>query len=390
MSQSLPTIPVAKPVLGEEEAAAAREAILSGWVTQGPQVAAFEKEFAEYVGTPHACAVSSCTTALHLALLGVGVTCGDEVITVSHSFIATANAIRYCGAKPVFVDIDPLTFNMDPARIEAAITPRTKAILPVHQVGLPCDMDAIMAVAHRHHLPVIEDAACAIGSEILVNGRWEKIGKPHGTVACFSFHPRKLLTTGDGGMLTTNDPELDRRFRLLRQHAMSVSDVVRHQANKVIFEEYPMLGYNYRMTDIQAAIGRVQLKRLPGLLTQRREWAACYTQALRDLPGLVAPHVPVYARPNYQTYLVRVTPEFACSRDDLMQRLLDKGISTRRGVMNAHHESAYADFGPYCLPESERARDTAIQLPLFGGMQQADLERVLQGLRSACLQEACR
>ncbi len=289
-------IPITKPILGEEEAAAAREAILSGGVTQGPQVAAFEEEFAHYVGASHACAVSSCTTALHLALHALGIRSGHEVITVSHSFIATANAVRYCGARPVFVDIDAITYNMDPALVEAAITPRTKAIMPVHQVGLPCDMLALMKIARKHNLPVIEDAACAIGSEIRIDDRWERIGKPHGTVACFSFHPRKVITTGDGGMLTTNDSSLDRRFRLLRQHAMSIPDTVRHAAKTVIFEEYPEVGFNYRMTDIQAAVGRVQLRRLPEILSPRLELARRYDEALRNIPGS-APHAGIPAQP---------------------------------------------------------------------------------------------
>jgi dTDP-4-amino-4,6-dideoxygalactose transaminase len=376
-----PTIPIAKPELGEEEAAAAREAILSGWVTQGPQVAAFEEAFAHYVGTRHACAVSSCTTALHLALHALGVGPGDEVVTVSHSFIATANVVRYCGATPVFVDVDPTTYNLDPRLLEAAITPRTRAIMPVHQVGLPCDMAAILAVADRHGLPVVEDAACATGSELKVGDRWERIGRPHGTVACFSFHPRKVLTTGDGGMLTTRDPELDAKFRLLRQHGMSVPDTVRHAAKAVIVEEYPILGFNYRMTDIQAAVGRVQLRRLPDLLARRRELAARYDEALADIPGLEPPRRPAYARTNHQSYPVRVTADSSLSRDGWMRALIARGVATRRGIMNAHQEVAYSGFGPFALPRSEEARDTVFLLPLFASLSDEDQGYVIDQLR---------
>ena len=252
-------IPIALPLLGDEEAEAAREAVLSGWVSQGPQVAAFERDFAALVGAPYACAVSNCTTALHLALVALDVGPGDEVITASHSFIATANCVRYCGATPVFVDIDPDTYNIDPDRVAEAITSRTRAIIAVHQMGMPCDLAALVAIADRHGIALIEDAACAAGSQIRMNGGWDRIGKPHGRIACFSFHPRKVITTGEGGMLTTSDPELDRKFRLLRQHGMSVPDTVRHGSPQVIFEDYLAVGFNYRMTDIQAAVGRKQL-----------------------------------------------------------------------------------------------------------------------------------
>jgi dTDP-4-amino-4,6-dideoxygalactose transaminase len=377
-------IPIAKPTLGEEEAAAAREALLSGWVTQGPQVAAFEREFAAYVGAPHACAVSSCTTALHLALHALGVGPGDEVITVSHSFIATANAVRYSGATPVFVDIDPATYNIDPAQVQRAITRRTKVIMPVHQMGMPCDLPAILDIADRHEIPVVEDAACAIGSEVFIEGQWQKIGRPHGRIACFSFHPRKVITTGDGGMLTTADPQLDRRFRLLRQHAMDVPDTVRHSANRVIFEQYPEVGFNYRMTDIQAAVGRAQLRRLPGLLARRRELAERYTRALRDVDAIQPPHVPDAARSNWQSYPVHVTARSPLGRDELMQALLDRGIQTRRGIMNAHQEPAYASASNVALLHSEHARDDVVLLPLWGDMSDVEQGQVIEQLASLC------
>jgi dTDP-4-amino-4,6-dideoxygalactose transaminase len=386
-----------------EEAEAAARPILSGWITQGPEVAAFEREFAAYVGADHACAVSNCTVALHLALLAVGVRPGDEVITVSHSFIATASTIRYCGATPVFVDIQPATFNIDPALIERVITRRTRAILCVHQMGMPCDLAAIVEVAQRHSLPVVEDAACAIGSEIFWQGRWEKIGKPHGDVACFSFHPRKIITTGDGGMITTSNSEWEKQFRLWRQHGMSTTDTARHGASEVIFESYSMLGYNYRLTDIQAAVGREQLKRLPAIIERRRFLAERYAQLLARIGDEVEPPVePAWARSNWQSYCVRLADGY--DQRQVMQLMLDSGIATRRGVMCTHREPAYSQEKWSCgtasgacqcspgscarLSRSEQAQDGAVILPLFHQMTDTMQELVVNCLEECVLREA--
>jgi perosamine synthetase len=373
------SIPVARPFLGREEEDAVLEVLRSGWVSQGPRVAEFERDFAEYVGAPYAVAVSSCTTALHLALIVAGVKPGDEVLCPSLSFIATANAIVYAGATPVFVDIDKSTYNIDPRCIESAITPRTKAILVVHQIGLPAALAEIGDIAKRHGLVVIEDAACAIGSEY----RGQRIGSPYSSIACFSFHPRKILTTGEGGMITTADEEVASRMRRLRQHAMGISDLARHSSTSVMIESYEEVGFNYRMTDLQAAVGLVQLQRLDGMLARRRELALRYSSCLSSLSWLVLPEDSPECRHNFQSYMVRLRSDAPVTRDELMQGLLDRGVSSRRGIMAIHRESPYVDRRwDSRLPVTNLVTDTTVVLPLYHDLATDEQAYIIECLKN--------
>jgi len=375
-------IPITRPALGQPEIDNVVRVVQSGWITQGPEVAAFETDFAAAVGASHAVALSNCTVAIEVALRCLGVGPGDEVITASHSFIATANAIVTVGAKPVFADIEADTYGLDPRAVAAALSPRTKAILAVHQIGMPCDLAGIAAIAGN--VPIVEDAACAIGSEIEWRGRFERIGRPHGIIACFSLHPRKIVTTGDGGMITTADPSIASRVRLLRQHAMSVPDTVRHHSDRVVFESYTEPAYNYRMTDLQAAVGRPQLARLDAIVAERRRLADRYAVALRDNPVLAPPTERSSARSNWQSYPTTLRSSSALGQVEVMQRLMDAGVACKRGVANAHQEPAYAErpkiwaAGP--LPVSERMRDTTVLLPLFHGMTEAEQGGVIAAL----------
>jgi dTDP-4-amino-4,6-dideoxygalactose transaminase len=370
-------IPVARPSFGREEEEAVAEVLRSGWVAQGPRVAKFEERFAEYVGAKHAVAVSSCTTALHLALVSSGIGPGDEVLCPSFSFIATANAIVYAGARPVFVDIDRTTYNIDPVRLEEAVTPRTRAILVVHQVGLPAALDEIVAIAERRDLLVLEDAACAVGSEY----RGRRIGAPHTALACFSFHPRKILCTGEGGMITTKDADRAALLRRLRQHAMSVSDLARHKSGGVVIESYNQLGYNYRMTDLQAALGLVQLRRLDDFLARRQYLAARYTERIAPLGWLSPPKEPEGGRHNFQSYMVRLPPSALITRDALMKGLLKRGIATRRGVMAIHREPPYKNpCWEERLPQTNAATDETIILPLFHQMTEEEQDYIIDAI----------
>lgn len=367
-------IPIAKPYLTKEEAQAAYDVILSGWVTQGPKVQEFEEKFASYVGSSYAVAVSSCTTALHLALIVAGVKLGDEVICPSMSFIATANAIIYAGATPVFAEVNK-HFNIDAKHAETLINSKTKAILIVHQLGMPADIDAFKNICKKHNLILIEDAACAIGSVY----KGQRIGS-HSELVCFSFHPRKVITTGDGGMIATSNPKYYKRIKALRQHAMSVNDLERYKSRQIIFEEYPEIGYNYRMTDIQAAVGIKQLEKLDWLITERRKIAFQYHKGLNNCGYLELPLEEDGFFSNYQSYAVTLKDTSSISRDNIMQALLDKGITTRRGVMTAHTEKAYNKYD-FKLPISEFLSNSSIVLPLYVGMTVSEQELVINNLK---------
>jgi dTDP-4-amino-4,6-dideoxygalactose transaminase len=368
-------IPVMIPMLGEEEAQAAADAVRSGWVAQGPRVARFEQEFAALVGTAHGVAVSSCTTALHLALVLLDVGPGDEVIVPSLSFIATANAVRYTGATPIFADVELTTGNLTVETIDAVRTERTRAVIAVHQGGVPFDTAALRKAADGWGVGLVEDAACAAGSTAY--------GQSVGTgaaIAAWSFHPRKVITTGEGGMVTVDDAEGAARLRRLREHGMNVSAADRHASAQPVLEAYLETAYNYRMTDIQAAVGLVQLGRLPGLVAQRRELAGRYQELLSDIGGLVPVRDPAYGQTNYQAFWV-LLDGFPVGRDEVLAELAAKGVSARRGIMAAHLEPAYADVIPEPLPVTERLTRDSLILPLHHALTDDDQQYIVGILR---------
>jgi len=374
------TIPVAKPWFSELEEQILLETLRSGWVAQGPRVKAFEQAVADYVAVPYAIATNSCTSALQLGLEILGVGAGHEVIVPSFTFVATANAVVHRGATPVFIDIDPKTYNIDPKAITAAITQKTKVIMPVDQIGMPADLDSIQAIAQKKNLKILEDAACALGSEY----KGKKIGG-QSDISCFSFHPRKVITSGEGGMLTTSNASYAEALRIKVSHGASVSDLKRHQSNQIVIEEYPVFGYNFRMSDLQAAVGLGQLKRLEGILSQKRFFAERYNKILSEMPEVLPPSEPQGYKANYQSYMVRILPSAKKDRDEIMKELLAKGISTRRGIMAIHLEPAYRErFGEIHLPETERALRETMILPLYPQMTIEEHDYVIESLKE-CL-----
>jgi dTDP-4-amino-4,6-dideoxygalactose transaminase len=372
-----------RPWLGAEEAAAVTEVLESGWVAQGPRVAAFEAAFAGRMAAGHAVAVSSCTTALHLSLVVAGVRPGDDVVVPSFSFIATANAAVYCGARPVFADVDPVTGNVTADTVAAALTPRTRAVVVVDQGGVPVDLEPVRAVCDPRGIAVVEDAACGAGSEYR--------GRPVGAgadVTAWSFHPRKIITTGEGGMVTTDLAEWAARARRLREHAMDVSAAERHRSVLAPAERYVEVGFNYRMTDLQAAVGLVQLDRLDEIVARRREIAARYGAALAGVPGLRPVTDPPHGTTNYQSFWVEVAPPYPLDRDGLLARLAEHGVSARRGIMATHRQPAYADRAHPPLPVTERLTDATLILPVFHQMTADEQDRVVDAVLSAAREAA--
>lgn len=373
-------IDVMKPWLGPEETEAVARVIASGWVAQGPRTVEFERAFSTAHGVSHGVATSSCTTALHLALLVAGVQPGDDVIVPSFSFIATANVVTYVGARPVFADVDLVTGNVTAETLDAVLTPRTTAVIAVDQGGMPVDLDPIRTLCDRHSLALIEDAACGAGSTYR--------GYPVGAgadVTAWSFHPRKLLTTGEGGMLTTDNPEWASRARRLREHSMDVSAAERHTSVLPVQESYPEVGFNYRMTDLQAAMGLVQLGKLPEMVRRRRALAEDYRAVLSTLPGLRYVTDPDYGTSNFQSFWVEVLPDFPLNREELLEWLAADGISARRGIMAAHRQGAYAGHSGLVrpLPMTERLTDNTLILPVFHSMTEDEHRRVTSSLRAA-------
>jgi perosamine synthetase len=370
------TEPIAfsRPYFGKEEADAAAAAVASGWIVGGTRLAEFEARFAATCGSQHAVGVSNWTAGAFLVLHAWGIGPGDEVIVPSLTFIASVNVIRHCGATPVFADIDPHTFNVDPARMARKITPRTRALIPVDQLGLPCDIDAINALAYRHGLHVLDDAACAFAS-----GNQDRRVGSLTEVTVFSLHARKVITTGEGGMIVTNDAAFAKRLRMLRHQGMSLSDHARHQMRPTEFEAYPEIGYNHRITDIQAAIGLAQLDRLPEIIKRRRSIAERYSSALAQHPFLIPPKVPPGMQPNWQSYQITLSADTPLSRNEVMDKLFDQGIPTRRGVMASHLEPPYRDMGRD-LPVTEAIAAKSLQLPMHPGLAQAQQDRIIEKL----------
>lgn len=371
-------IPLSRPWLGELEAEAVRRVLLSGWLIQGPATKKFEDAMTSFMGAHNAVAVASGTAALHLALIALGIGPGDEVILPSHSFVATANTVVYVGATPVYIDIDPKTYNMNPDLLESVITSKTRAICVVHQSGLPANMDRILEISNNHGISVYEDAACALGAKY-GDSQIGTISK----LSCFSFHPRKIVTTGEGGMITTDSEELADRLRILRQQGMTKDAATRAGPDGPLKTNFPVIGFNYRMTDISAAVGLAQLRRLPVILESRKELAEVYAEQLAKVPHIIPPFVPHGVTHNYQSYVVRIEPESKRTRDEVLRFLKERKIDGGPGITCIHRQAPYRPYIRAPLKESEKATDETILLPFFPQMSREQVGYIAHTLHLA-------
>jgi perosamine synthetase len=373
-------IPISLPVTGDEEWQAIREPLVNGWLTSGPKVREFELAFAERHQVKHAFAVTSATTALHLALVALNVGPGDEVIVPAFTWVSTANVVLYCGANVVFADVDPITFNIDPTDLKNRITPRTKVIIPVHLFGLCANMDEIKAVSGN--IPLVEDGACAAGAF------YKGISAGAlGTIGCFSFHPRKSITTGEGGMITTNDDEIAEVISMLRNHGASISEEQRHNGPRpYILPEFNMLGYNYRMTDLQGAVGLVQLKKLDQFIDERAKWASWYQNELKDVDWLRTPSYESFYKHGWQSFVTFVDEtKSPFSRNEIMEKLQEFGISTRPGTHAVHMLNFYSQkYGIEStdFPGAMAANNFSMAIPLHNRMEPEDFYYVVERIKS--------
>ena len=374
-------IAISLPSTGDDEWNAVREPLISGWLTQGPKVAEFEKKFASYHEANHALATTSCTTGLHLMLAALGIGPGDEVIVPAFTWVSTANVVLYCGATPIFADIDPRTFNIDPEDIAHRITPRTKAIMVVHLFGLCADMDAIRSVVPSH-IPILEDCACAAGATYK-----DKFAGTLGLAGAFSFHPRKSITTGEGGMVTTNDTDFAEICDQLRNHGASVSEEIRHRGPKpYLLPDFNLLGFNYRMTDLQGAVGVVQMEKLSSFIKERQQWADFYCEELADINWLRMPSRPTEGQHAWQSFVTHVDPALAPEpRNDIMEKLQQQGISTRPGTHAVHMLTFYSqkyDLKPHDYPGAQDANDNSMSIPLHNRMTADDYKYVVRVIKT--------
>lgn len=370
-------VPLLRPWLGKEEIDAVSEVIASGWICQGNKVDAFENGIANFVGAKFGVATNSCTQALHLCLTIKGVGIGDEVICPSFTCMATANAIHHSGAIPCFADIDEQTYNFNPESVKKVISPKTKAIMLVHQIGQPADIDSFKKIASEFNLLLIEDAATALGAKYK-----DKYLGANDSTACFSFHPRKMITTGEGGMIVTSDKELVRKAKMLRSTGADSSDLERHHAKGTLIQNYVAVGYNYRMTDMQAAMGLVQLKKINDIINQRAEQAKVYNNTLSEIEEIEIPFVPKFGVHAYSSYLIRLKKNCGVSQKEFLNKMAANGVSCRIGIQPLHFEPFYRNlFGTLSFPVTEEVAKSTVFLPIFPGMTEKEQSKVIQSIK---------